>query len=151
MTCAEALQAILEADPSDLDEQGDSALSVHLRECHRCQEMALAVLIEESALAEGLTAAVAPPDLDALLDQAFGPDAKARVLRFRPRRFGLTLLPMAAAAAMAALFLGRERQLPGDPYVPPELAPGLGLEVPEGQDVAVLATNNPEITVLWFF
>ena len=151
MTCAEALQSILEADPLDLEEQGDSTLAVHLRECHRCREAARAVLFEESALAEGLTAAVAPPDLDALLDQALGSDAKARVLRFRPRRFGLTLLPMAAAAAMAALFLGSEPQLPGDPYIPPELAPGLGLEVPEGQDVAVLATNNPEITVVWFF
>jgi len=151
MTCAEALQSILEADPSDLEEQGDSALSVHLRECNRCQEMALAVLVEESALAEGLTGAVAPPDLDALLDQALGPDAKAKILQFRPRRFGLTLLPMAAAAAMVALFIGREPQLPGDPYIPPERVPGLGLEAPEGQNVAVLATNDPEIAVLWFF
>jgi hypothetical protein len=58
---------------------------------------------------------------------------------------------MAAAAALAALFLGTEPQLPGEPYRPPPETPGLGLEVPEGQNVAVLATNDPDITVLWFF
>jgi hypothetical protein len=98
-----------------------------------------------------LTAAVSPPELDALLDQALGSDATPRILKVRPRRFGLALLPIAAAAAMVALFWGSEPQLPGDPYVPPDRTPGLGLEVSEGQTVAVLATNDPEITVLWFF
>ena len=151
MTCTEALQAILEADLTDLEGQGESSLARHVRECPRCQEGAQAVLKEESALAQGLAEAVASPELDVLLDQALGPATQPKTLRFRPRRFGLTLLPVAAAAAMVVLFLGSEPQLPGDPYLPPEPVPGLGLEAPEGRNVAVLATNNPEITVLWFY
>ena len=151
MTCAEAYPAILEADPSDLEGLGESDLARHIRECPRCQEMASAVLSGERALAQGLVSAVAPPDLDALLDEALGPAAETKSLRFRPWRYGLTLLPVAAAAAMVALFLGSEPQLPGDPYFPPELTPGLGLAVPEGQNVAILATNDPDITVLWLF
>jgi len=151
MTCAEAYPAILEADPSVLEGLGESSLARHIRECPHCQEISRAVLSGESALAEGLVAAVAPPDLDALLDEALGPATEPKSLRFRTWRYGLSLVPVAAAAAMVALFLGGEPQLPGDPYLPPEPTPGLGLEVPEGQNVAVLATNDPEITVLWFF
>jgi predicted anti-sigma-YlaC factor YlaD len=151
MTCAEALQAMLEAEPSELEGKGESHLVGHLRDCPRCREMARTVLIQEEALGQGLAEAVALPDLDALLDQALGPKANPWVLRFRPRRTGLTLFPLAAAATLAALFLGGDPRLPGDPYAPAEPAPGLGLDVPEGRDVAVLATNDPKITVLWFF
>jgi len=151
MTCAEALQTILEADPSILEGQGESSLALHIQECPRCREMARVVLEGESLLAEELVAALPPPDLEALLDEVLGPDSTPPKLRFRPRRLGLTLLPLAAAAAMVALFLGSEPRLPGDPYLPPQRAPGLGLEVPEGQNVAVMATNDPDITVLWLF
>lgn len=151
MTCAEALQAILEADPSELEGKGESRLVGHLRECPRCGEKARTVLIQEEALGQGLAEAVPLPNLDALLDQALAPGGKPWTLRFRPRRTGLTLLPLAAAATLAALFLGRDPRLPGDPYAPVDPAPGLGLEVPDGRDVAVLATNDPTITVLWFF
>jgi hypothetical protein len=113
--------------------------------------MAQTILDGEKALAQGLAEEVMAPDLDALITQALGSNARPRTLRFPARRFGLTLLPVAAAAAMVALFLGSEPQLPGDPYLPAETAPGLGLEVPEGQNVAVLGTNDPDITVLWLF
>lgn len=151
MNCAEARQAILEADPADLEGRGESGLARHLRDCSRCKDLARTVLVEERALALGLAAAVAAPELDALLDQALGADPRPGILPFRLRRLGLTLLPLAAAAAMASLFLGSDPQLPGDPYLLPETAPGLELDVPEGQNVAVLATKDPNITVLWFF
>ena len=151
MTCAEAHQTILEADPSVLEGQGDSSLAVHIQECSRCREMARAVLEGESFLAKELVAAVPPPELDPILDEVLGPGSTLKTLRFRHRRLGLTLLPLAAAAAMVALFLGSEPRLPGDPYLPLQRAPGLGLEVPEGHNVAVMATSDPDITVLWFF
>jgi hypothetical protein len=151
MICAEALQAILEADPSILEGKGDNSLALHIQVCPHCREMARAVLEGESLLAEELVAALPPPDLEALLDEVLGPDSIPPKLRFRHRRLGLTLLPLAAAAAMVALFLGGEPRLPGDPYLPPERAPGLGLEVPAGRNVAVMATSDPDITVLWLF
>lgn len=151
MTCFEARQALLEADPRALEGRGEDPLACHIRECPDCRAMARTVLKGEESLAQELVAAVPLPDLDSLLDQVLASPEKKASLRFRLKRFGLTALPLAAAAAMAALFLAREPQLPGDPYSPSQPDPGLGLEFPEGQDVAVLATNNPDITVLWFF
>ena len=162
MTCAEALGVMLEAAPSELQDSGDTTLSRHLRECGRCRSMAQAILADEALLARGLEALVPPLDLDRLLDEAMGadptssgatpvPKPSGKVSRFPWKRTAGTLLPLAAAATLAALFLGRSKQLPGDPYRLAPEAPGLGLEVPEGRNVAVLATRNPEITVLWFF
>jgi hypothetical protein len=50
-----------------------------------------------------------------------------------------------------ALFLTGETPIPGDAYQPWTVAEGLDLEVPEGTNVAVLDTDNPDITVIWFF
>ena len=151
MICVEAHRSILEADPLALEGRGDDPLALHIRECSSCRAMARAVLEGEKDLAEDLVAAVSLPDLDSLLDGALAPIRKRSSLRLPPKRFGLTVLPLAAAAAMAALFLGSDPQLPGELYFPSQPQPGLGLEVPTGQDVAVIATNNPDITVLWFF
>jgi len=98
-----------------------------------------------------MVASVPLPGLDALIDQALSRSPKRRTLRLRPKPLGLNLLPLAAVAAIVGLFLGTDPQLPGDPYNPSTEAPGLGLEVPQGQNVAVLATHDPNITVLWFF
>ncbi len=162
MTCSDALQAILEADPAELEGPGSGSLAAHLRGCRRCRSMARAILADEALLAQGLVTSVPLLDLDRLLDEALGaapvseivmvestPSEKPR--SFSWRRAAATLLPLAAAATLAALFLGRSPQLPGDPYQPAPEVPGLGLEVPEGRNVAVLATNNPDITILWFF
>jgi hypothetical protein len=162
MTCADALEAMLEADPHELRDWEDTELSRHLRECGRCRSVAVAILEDEALLARGLESTVPHPDLDRIIDQALGanptstkastnPTASGRILRFPRKRTVATLFPLAAAAALAALLLGRSPELPGDPYHPAPEAPGLGLEVPEGRNVAVLATKNPEITVLWFF
>ena len=152
MTCAEAAEQILEADRLELEGMGESMLARHLKGCSRCRAMALAVVRGEDSLAEEMAAVVPMPDLDALLDEngRSKPERTERI-RIKARRFGLGLLPLAAAAAFASLFLSREPQVPGDSYSPPAFSPGLGLEVPEGRNVAVLATKNPNITVLWFF
>ena len=151
MTCAEALRAILEANRSDLEGRGEGNLAKHLAGCQRCRGLSRAILDGEGALAQGLAAAVAPPNLDQLIDRALDSPPGGRTVPFRARSLSLALLPVAAAAAMVFLFLGSDPQLPGDPYLPTEQAPGLGLEVPEGHNVAVLATNDPRITVLWIY
>jgi hypothetical protein len=152
MSCAEARDGLLEADLPQLSGDGGDALANHLRTCGRCQEIAQAILEGERDLGGILEALVPAPDLDALLAMAAGDVGGANsVLRRRFRRAIPPLIPLAAAAVLVALFFGREPSLPGEPVFPAPTSPGLGLEVPEGRDVAVLATGNPDITVLWFF
>lgn len=157
MTCAEAIEALLEADPRTLEGHGDEPLARHLRECLSCAERARAILQGEAALVQALGAQLRALDLERILEQAeaTGPrnhtPLPTRWRSWSVSRHGRTLLPLAAAAGMAALFLTREPSLPGPVYSPPLATPGLDVEVPEGRSVAVLETNNPEITVLWLF
>ena len=107
-------------------------------------------------MATGLIQEVVLPDLDRIIHEAM--DGEERVIpltgRLRPWVFrgpGLALLPLAAAAAMATLFLGRAPSLPGPEFIPPPPQAGLEVEAPEGRSVAVLETSNPDIKVLWLF
>jgi hypothetical protein len=52
---------------------------------------------------------------------------------------------------MAGLFLAGRPQISGPIYTPPPSLGGLNAEAPEGQNLVVLQTNNPDITVLWLF
>lgn len=152
LSCSEAREAILEADIAQLEGRDGDALAGHLGGCSRCQAMAQMILDRERDLGEAIEGLVPTPELDELLERAKTERVEGRgAIRRRLRWSAPRLVPLAAAAALVALFLGREPILPGDPVVPLITAPGLGLEIPEGQDVAVLATNNPDITVLWFF
>ena len=152
MTCSEAFDEILEADREILQGRGDTPLARHIRECVRCGGLARSILTGEAALGRELSGAVPAPDLELLLDQA----AALHPVRRRPRHLqrrtlGFTLIPLAAAATLVSLFLNTEPSLPGNPVPVTQSAPGLGLDFPEGRNVAVLATDNPDITVLWFF
>jgi len=152
MNCSGAREALLEADIDLLEGRGEGALVDHLRGCPRCRAVAQMIVEGERGLGEAMMELVPAPDPDELLDRVEGERDGVRNL-IRPQfRWSLSrLVPLAAAASLVALFLGRDPNLPGEPVVPMASAPGLGLEVPEGQDVAVLATKNPDITVLWFF
>lgn len=157
MTCAEALEALLEADLTTLEGTGDEPLARHILGCPSCANRARAILQGEASLARALDAQGHKLDLDKILDAAGARTLgkiPPRPIRWRSRTLsnrGLTLLPLAAAAAVAALVLAREPSLPGPVYSPPPVVPGLEVEAPEGESVAVLETNNPEITVLWLF
>jgi hypothetical protein len=152
MNCNEAFQGILEAEANELQAAGETPLGRHIRDCPKCAAMAERVLRDQEALSRALVEEVAPPDLDALLARAAESEPGLRVPGSkRIKRLGFAVLPLAAAAGMAALLLSADPPLPGDSYLPPAQVAGLDLEVPEGTDVAVLATRNPDITVLWFF
>lgn len=152
LSCSQAREALLEADLAQLEGRSGDALAGHLGGCEKCSAMARMILDGERGLGEVIEALVPASDLDELLERAReeGPGIRSAIRR-KLTWSARGVVPLAAAAALAALFLGREPVLPGDPVVPLATAPGLGLEVPEGQNVAVLATNNPDITVLWFF
>lgn len=152
MNCSDAREALLEADIDQLEGRCEGALAEHLGGCPGCRGVARMILEGERGLGEAMLDLVPAPDLDDLLRRAGKtPSVGRKGIRQEVRWLVPRLVPLAAAAALVALFLGREPVLPGDPVVHLAQAPGLGLEVPEGQDVAVLATNNPDITVLWFF
>ena len=157
MICTDAQARLLEADLPVLRGEGDDPLAHHLRSCSRCRGIAAAILEGEADLAESLALALPPLDLDEILDRAGAPEG-AEVVPITKRRprwtrsgAGFTLIPLAAAAALTALFLGRTPDLPGPEYTPETGRLGLDVEVPQGQSVAVLETSNPEITVLWLF
>jgi hypothetical protein len=150
MKCADAVEQILEADPVDLCGDGDSLLAQHLRGCTKCQALAQVVIDEEGILAVQMAEVVSSTDPDEILDRSLGPSS-ARRIPGHFKRAGFALLPLAAAAGIASLFLAGEPPLPGSSYAPPTRTPDLGLEVPEGRNAALLRTNNPDITVLWFF
>jgi hypothetical protein len=157
MKCSEAHAEMLEAELPSLEGAGDDPLGLHIRECPACAGKARAIIEAETSLAMALEEAVPPPNLEWILRTsrvggppgALPPGPARRFPRGVRARF--TLLPLAAAAALAALFLGRPPALPGPPYSPPRSSAGLDVQVPEGSNVAVLMTNNPEITVLWLY
>jgi hypothetical protein len=156
MKCADARRALLEAELDALEGVGDGPLARHVRECPGCSSVARAILEGEAALSEALRSAAPRVDPQKVLDLAGEaeravPRRGVQELRTwrRPAR-ALAFLPLAAAAAATAFFLGRPPSLPGPPYAPPAAAGGgLDVQAPGGNAVAVLQTNNPEITVLW--
>lgn len=156
MNCQEASQGILQANLPELEGVGESSLAAHIRRCDRCRAAAQAIVEDHTLLPQVLHAVVPEPDLDGILDRhlaekkAISEGAQTRAATHF-KRVGLYLLPLAAAATLAGLFFGGNPSLPGEPYTVPQPAQGLGLEVADGRDVAVLATDNPDITVLWFF
>jgi hypothetical protein len=152
MKCADAVELILEADSPDLRGEGEGTLAVHVRNCPRCRALVQVVLEEEKILASSMLEAVPAPDLDTILDRGLNPENSSARQPLRAfKKAGYALIPLAAAAALAGLFLRSEAPLPGPVYSPPEPTVSLGLEVPEGRNAALLQSDNPDITVLWFF
>jgi len=157
MICSEAQAALLEADLPVMRGEGDDPLAVHIRSCSRCRKMALVILDGEAGLARSLASALPPLDLDEILERAKDAEETEAILLTPNRPFrapwgiGKTLVPLAAAAILTALFLGSPPNLPGPEYTPATAGVGLEVEVPQGRSVAVMETNNPEITVLWLF
>lgn len=157
MICTDALARLLEADLPVLRGEGDDPLALHIRSCSRCQETAAVILDGEAGLAQSLAAVLPPLELEEILERADALEGEevVPIARRRPRwtrsGAGFTLIPLAAAAALTAIFFGRTPNLPGPEYTPETGGLGLNVEVPQGQSVAVLETSNPEITVLWLF
>jgi hypothetical protein len=148
---------MLEADLPSLEGATDDPLARHIRECAECGVKARAIIEAEASLARALERAVPQPNVEGILrisGRGRTPSAlTSGLLRRFPRgpRSRYSVLPLAAAAVLAAVFLGRPPALPGPPYSPPRSPAGLDVQVPEGTNVAVLETNNPAITVLWLY
>jgi hypothetical protein len=151
MTCSEAPR-VVEAVPSVLDGTDDSLLARHVATCAECAEIAGRIL-EGNRFLDSTLGATGDLDVDALLARA----------TIRPDRVPVEHGPflrvafLAAAALLAALLLVRRSQLPVSG--PAELSsidgrtdvPYRGLDVRTESNLAILQTDDPDITVLWFF
>jgi len=144
MTCAEAQGRMLEAEYNDLARATDSELSRHLRGCAGCRGAAERILEAERELGRTLAAAAPRRATDeAVLT------ATRRGLR---RRWTWRSAPLAAAALLAAVLLGRHRTMQRSwPSTQTSLAPAdIAVEAPGGS-VAVFRTDNPDVVIIWFF
>lgn len=155
-TCDDALQAFLEAEPSELRGEGESALAAHVRTCPRCAAVAGELVAGEGALARALEgmAPVAPGAGDDALPRTPGREGKGR-----PREWWRWAAPLAAAAAAAGLLVihgGERATIPpgvGEGAARPEAGRGdpFRVSAPEGRDVVVFETGEPDITVVWLY
>lgn len=158
-TCSDIRELLLEASPAELGGEGDGPLAAHLRECALCRRRAARLLEAD----EALDAALGAPgtlDVEAVLERAarlpsvhlvstWGARAGSAARRALSAR--RAWVPLAAAAAVAGLLLvARSPAPPPLPAVAHAEAPPLVEESSAG-GVAIIETDNPDITVLWFF
>lgn len=149
MSHDEWIDRMLEADPAELVGEGATPLAAHVRECERCRSLGRRLVEEQTRLARALEEA---------RPRGTAAEAVERVLAERAsgtRRFrwGVVLVPLSVAAAVAALLLwmpGEEGYRPAGP--PPSGSPPaparLSVDVPEGGAV-VFATRDPAVTLVW--
>jgi anti-sigma factor RsiW len=151
MTCAQALDRMLEADPAELHADAPGDLAAHLRGCDACRSAAGRIVEAQAELASGLAALAAAGVRE---------EARVRPVGSAPsavRRWALrAALPLAAAASLL-LVLRR-------PSSPPDSARVAAaaiqrdmmheealVEPGPGQGVAVMATRDPAVTVVWLY
>jgi anti-sigma factor RsiW len=133
---------------------------VHLGACPECAEQVRAVLALNEALAGGLAAATPALPLDEALESARAEAGRRRSAK-RRRHVWRALVPLAAAATIVGLLAVRSGGLiPGEApdersAVPVVAASSAAVDVdvtvPEGTNVAVFRTANPDIVVFWVY
>ncbi len=167
-TCASFTDQILTASVEDLSGRGDTPLARHVRTCPRCAAIARRVLEDTESLDRMLqgSASVRELDVEALLARAEGTDRSEAThppitegSAGRPRRKRTSRwVALAAAAGLASLLvLARHgRRLDQLPRQAANAAarteqPVPTVEASPGHDVAVIPTDDPDITVVWYF
>ncbi len=157
MHCEIARARILEADQAELSNEVTGDLAEHLESCGACQALAERVLESERALAGAIAAMEPGLDVDVALARVPSGQGWGSVRGWRRAGFALPL----AAAAVAALVLLKPPGNPGqavafDPSSP-VVTSALGWDRPASvvrstshASVAILPTENPDITIVWF-
>jgi predicted anti-sigma-YlaC factor YlaD len=145
MDCRAARELMSTADRAALEAASEAALAAHLAHCASCRASARAILDAERELVRALAAATPRRSLEEV-----GRTAASRPAQ---RRWLWRAVPVAAAAVVAALLLGRPAPVRWLPQGPTRFAhrAGIAVQAPPGRSVAVLRTDNPDIVVIWFF
>jgi anti-sigma factor RsiW len=152
MTCAQALDQMLEAEPAELHADAPGALAGHLRGCDACRSAAQRILAAQADLASGLAALSAAGVREEVRVRPIG-SAPSAVRRWTLR----AALPLAAAASLL-LVLRRPSSSPPESSrvaaaaIQRDMMHEESLVEPgPGQSAAVIATRDPEITVVWLY
>jgi len=160
MRCERALDALLEADGQTLRGRGSDPLAEHVSSCPRCGRVAELFLEAQEDLARQLereAGGASSQLLEAVLRGAAEPrrtpsrHALARHVGSLSRPYWW--VPALAAAWLALALWPEEPAPPVGATLPARAAleqPPL-IEPPAGRDFAVLGTDDPAITVVWFF
>ncbi len=154
--CAIIREELLDAAPDELAGVAPTALATHVRDCPRCGPLARTFLDEQVRLGGALalmqprmSAAAAASEVLAIQPLALAPPERETV-RDRLTRFAAAVLPMAAAAALAAYLVYGDRE-PVPTYVFTREIPASAVRITAmpGTGTIVLQTADPDITFAW--
>ena len=157
--CPTTRDWILGADPEELEQGAPGKHADHLAECPECRALADGILGAEADLRDGLDSVEPVLDVAVALDRARKAHQVVVHQAARRRRRWQVAVPLAAAALGGILLVGRPPSVPVPSFDPATVraARALGLVGArpvvnaEGHaSVAVLPTENPNITVIWF-
>lgn len=153
MNACDQEAALLRADVAELNGTASTSLGEHIRDCDRCRARARTILARYEALGEVLDA---PVVVDAKGIVAAGRHRSDTGVRKSPWRLPMPPMWAAAAAAAsiaAALVLSlpvQQEPPPGEAWLPAP-APSVPVVSAPHHNVAVIQTDNPDITVFWFY
>ena len=147
MNCELALERMLDADLEELEDRGGSELVIHIQGCGRCHAVAAELLAGHEMLA----AEIQPADVDRGVERVLPAVRRAAIQRVRRRRLIRFALPATAAAVLALLVT--RAPVPALPLVDPQAQPAgqPTVRLAPNTNALVLETNNPKITVVWFY
>ena len=148
-SCQSVREWMLQADPAELRGEGDGEHAAHLRGCAECQRQARLFLAGQDELAAALGMLSTPsrePDVIPLRAR------RAWMPRLAATAAGLTAL----AAALAGVLLLRPPPAATPGATTAQIARLLFPAAPvaralHGESVAVLATHDPDVTVVWVY
>ncbi len=153
--CTTIREELLDAAPDELAGVAPTALATHVRDCPRCGPLARTFLDEQVRLGSAL--ALVQPRMSAaeaarevLAIQPLEPVLERETMRDRLARFAAAVLPMAAAAALAAYLVYGDRE-PVPTYVFTREIPASTVRITAmpGTGTIVLQTADPDITFAW--
>lgn len=148
MNCDLALEQMMEADLAELSARGQTELSLHITACERCRAVAAELVAGHEKLATGVRALDADDRIEEVLE---GVRAQAAIRR-RRAIVKLALLPLAAAAAFFLLVPGDGARTPSTPTLGQADVPSRPtVTLPPATNAMVLQTENPKISVVWFY
>jgi len=157
--CERPVEVLLRAEVDELDGSGATELAGHIRACERCGTLAESILAGYGALDDTLEPAV---EVNAPRIVALG-RARADAGVRRRSRWRLPMpfpsAPWAAATATAASIAAALAlvlpQPPGPRPEPDWQPPAAAVSAPvvraPHHNVAVIQTDDPDITVFWFY
>ena len=153
--CRRPVADLLRADVDELKGRGSSELAGHILDCERCGALARSILSGYTALDHEIDAAV---QLNAPRIVALGrarTDADRHRSGWRlpmPPTWAAATATAASIAAALALVLPEARGPRLEPaWQPPATAVSAPVVIAPHHNVAVIQTDDPDITVFWFY